>query len=140
VKFIGTDMDIESEMISEKALPALGPQGLGRLKDMCLWGDQHRILQVIINLVSNSLKFTPEDGKVEVRIKCLGEAESISDGSRNSMGSKPSKQSSQRTSRNRHRNGSGSNTSQISRKTSANGPKPQGTALLINPVCRESSN
>lgn len=66
VKFIGTDTDMESEMVSEKALPALGPQGMGRLKDMCLWGDQHRILQVIINLVSNSLKFTPEGGKVEV--------------------------------------------------------------------------
>lgn len=36
--------------------------------DMILWGDQHRILQVLINLVSNSLKFTPENGKVDVRI------------------------------------------------------------------------
>jgi osomolarity two-component system sensor histidine kinase SLN1 len=134
VKFISTDADIESEMISEKALPAQGPQGMGRLKDMCLWGDQHRILQVIINLVSNSLKFTPEGGKVEVRIKCLGEAEPSPDGSRNSMGSKPSKQNSLRTSRNRHRNGSGSNTSQVSRKPSTNGAKQQGTALLINPM------
>lgn len=50
------------------------------------------------------------------------------------MGSKPSKNSSQRTSRNRHRNGSGSNTSQVSRKPSSNGPKQQGTALLINPM------
>jgi hypothetical protein len=65
VKFIGTDTDIESETFNKKALPALGPSGMGRLKDMCLWGDQHRILQVIINLVSNSLKFTPEGGKVE---------------------------------------------------------------------------
>ena len=32
-----------------------GPFGTGRVRDMCLWGDQHRILQVIINLVSNSL-------------------------------------------------------------------------------------
>ena len=67
VRFIGTDADTESSGLSEKALPALGPPGMGRLKDMCLWGDQHRILQVIINLVSNSLKFTPEGGKVEVR-------------------------------------------------------------------------
>ena len=67
VNFITTDANAESFGLSEKALPALGPQGMGRLKDMCLWGDQHRILQVIINLVSNSLKFTPEGGKVEVR-------------------------------------------------------------------------
>jgi osomolarity two-component system sensor histidine kinase SLN1 len=35
--------------------PGYGPFGTGRVRDMCLWGDQHRILQVIINLVSNSL-------------------------------------------------------------------------------------
>ena len=95
-----------------------------------LWGDQHRVLQIIINLVSNSLKFTPEGGKVEVRIKCLGEAET-SDGSRSSTGSK---QGSQQTSRHRHRNDSGSNTSQVSRKPSNSAGKPSGTALLIKPM------
>ncbi|KAL5336622.1 Two-component system protein B [Aspergillus crustosus] len=53
--------------------PVLGPPGTGRLKDMVLWGDLHRILQILINLVSNSLKFTPEEGTVAIRIKCLGE-------------------------------------------------------------------
>ena len=84
---------------------------------------------MIINLVSNSLKFTPEGGKVEVRIKCLGEAEAVLEESRNSMGSK---QSSQRTSRNRQRNDSGSN-SQVSRKPSNSASNPiQGTALFLN--------
>ncbi|PVH74143.1 hypothetical protein DL98DRAFT_34611 [Cadophora sp. DSE1049] len=131
VKFLSTDTEPEVEPTTEKPLPALGPAGIGRLKDLFLWGDQHRILQVIINLVSNSLKFTPEGGKVEVRIKCLGEAEAQSDGSRNSMGSK---QSSQRNSRNRQRNDSGSNTSQVSRKHSNSSQPAMGTALQINPM------
>ncbi|KAF1955264.1 osmolarity two-component system protein sln1 [Byssothecium circinans] len=50
-----------------------GPFGLGRLKDMVMYGDQHRILQVVINLVSNSLKFTPKGGAVTISIRCLGE-------------------------------------------------------------------
>ncbi|TVY92293.1 Two-component system protein B [Lachnellula willkommii] len=130
VRFISTDVEGDASFPPEKVLPALGPQGMGRLKDMCLWGDQHRILQVIINLVSNSLKFTPDGGKVEVRIKCLGEAETVSDGGRTSMGS-GSKRSSHRNSRPRH--GSGSNTSQVSRNTSSAG-RTAGTALLINPM------
>ncbi|TAQ88057.1 hypothetical protein B7494_g3606 [Chlorociboria aeruginascens] len=143
VHFISTDLDGDSEQKSpESTLPALGPLGIGRLKDLCLWGDQHRILQVIINLVSNSLKFTPEGGKVEVRIKCIGEVEASSEGSRNSMArystgknstSRNSVGSSQRGSRKRHRNGSGSNNSQSSRVASSSGPKG-GTALVINPM------
>ncbi|KAL4978743.1 Two-component system protein B [Aspergillus desertorum] len=62
-----------TEAASRTAGPILGPPGTAKLKDMVLWGDQHRILQILINLVSNSLKFTPEEGTVSVRIKCLGE-------------------------------------------------------------------
>ncbi|KAL4804392.1 Two-component system protein B [Aspergillus unguis] len=58
--------------------PVYGPSGTARLKDMVLWGDQHRILQILINLVSNSLKFTPAEGTIAIRIKCLGEARPIS--------------------------------------------------------------
>ncbi|UKZ55936.1 hypothetical protein TrVGV298_009760 [Trichoderma virens] len=51
------------QSVLEKTLPALGPNGMGRLKDAYVWGDQHRILQVMINLVNNSLKFTPLGAK-----------------------------------------------------------------------------
>lgn len=82
-----------------------GPYGTGRVKDMFLWGDQHRILQVIINLVSNSLKFTPPNGSVKVKIRCIGDApekaESTRKGSMLSKQSKHSKRQSPRGSRGR---------------------------------------
>ncbi|KAK5449301.1 Histidine kinase osmosensor [Exophiala xenobiotica] len=49
-----------------------GPGGTGRVRDMCLWGDKNRILQVLMNFVSNSLKFTPPHGSVTVSVRCTG--------------------------------------------------------------------
>lgn len=141
VQFIGFEnIEISTSpdraSLQETRLPALGPHGTGRLKDMCLWGDQHRILQVIINLVSNSLKFTPPNGKVEVRIKCLGELETPNeDESRTSSLSKNSRNNS-RTGRPRNRGGSSSTHSNKSTSARQSGTqaKPQGTALSINPM------
>ncbi|KAI1439122.1 osmosensing histidine protein kinase SLN1 [Xylaria sp. CBS 124048] len=129
VELLGTDA-VEPNTGSERNSsdekpPVLGPRGTGRLKDMCLWGDQHRILQVLINLVGNSLKFTPAFGKVSVRIRC-GE---VADGNDDSRTSSLSKNTSSYLGKPRQRGGSGSNTSMISRDT----PVP-GTALSINPL------
>jgi osomolarity two-component system sensor histidine kinase SLN1 len=101
----------------------LGPYGLGRLKDMVLYGDQHRILQVVINLVSNSLKFTPQGGSVTLTIRCPGEAH-MSDSRKASL---QSRQSSTRTSKHRVR-ASASEVGSISVTT----PNNYETANVIN--------
>jgi len=71
VKFIGSN-DAFGNSSGDPADMSFGPSGTGRVKDMCLWGDKNRILQVLMNFTSNSLKFTPPNGCVEVRIRCLG--------------------------------------------------------------------
>lgn len=43
------------------------------LKDIALWGDIHRIMQMVINFTSNALKFTPADGFVTVTVRALSE-------------------------------------------------------------------
>ncbi|KAF5663359.1 osomolarity two-component sensor histidine kinase sln1 [Fusarium heterosporum] len=139
VEFISSD-NIETStspdrMNGETRLPALGPYGTGRLKDMCLWGDQHRILQVIINLVSNSLKFTPHNGSVSVRIKCLGEAESVAENESRASSITKNSRNNSRTGRPRQRGSASSGHSGNSQGRNS-GQKfiSTGTALSINPM------
>lgn len=136
VNFLGTDnaelSGLLDQTILEKRLPALGPNGMGRLKDAYVWGDQHRILQVMINLVNNSLKFTPPGGKVQLRIRCIAEVERANND--DSRTSSLSKSGSTRIGRSRHRGSSGSTRSTNSRATNTSATVKNGTALAINPL------
>ena len=78
VSFSGTN-DAYGNSSDETEERIYGPSGTGRVKDMCLWGDKNRILQVLMNFTSNSLKFTPPHGSVEVRIRCTGVAGGLRD-------------------------------------------------------------
>ncbi|EHY56271.1 Two-component system protein B [Exophiala dermatitidis] len=71
VLFLGTN-DAFGDSSENSGEKLYGPVGTGRVRDMCLWGDKNRILQVLMNFVSNSLKFTPPHGSVTVRVRCTG--------------------------------------------------------------------
>ncbi|RDA82979.1 hypothetical protein CP532_4464 [Ophiocordyceps camponoti-leonardi (nom. inval.)] len=110
----------------ERRLTNGGPPPPGRIKDMCLWGDVQRLLQIIINLVSNSLKFTPPEGKVELRIRCAGELERQRDSKTSSLTS--------RAARNRQRVSASTTRSISPRGMQKTHMTEKGTALEINPA------
>ena len=134
--------DISESGTSAPLQKGFGPYGTGRVKDMFLWGDQHRVLQVIINLVSNSLKFTPPKGAVDVRIRCLGDVPEKVESRKGSMTSKLSKRQSSRGSKRgvvgRVKSSSSSSASPLPR--GRDDSKYSDTALHINGAAPKSSS
>lgn len=126
------DIAGNSDVSTAPLQSGFGPWGTGRIRDMMLWGDQHRILQVIINLVSNSLKFTPPGGSVFVRIKCIGEKEEKSLSRNGSSQSKQSKGNSAKSSRKRGRIVSASDSSTPPKTLERESSGYSDTALQIN--------
>lgn len=116
--------------VYEKKLASGGLPHMGRIKDMCLWGDVQRLLQVIINLVSNSLKFTPPDGTVELRIRCVGEL----DRNRDSTASCPIRDGSLRAPQSRQRTSASTTRSVSPWAAQRTHMAEKGTALEINPA------
>ncbi|KAG9973888.1 putative histidine kinase HHK5p, partial [Aureobasidium melanogenum] len=126
VEFQGAEAMNGIVFSSDEERNQYGPAGTGRVKDMILWGDVHRILQVVINLVSNSLKFTPAGGSVVLTVRCTGEAAEVNS-RKTSLQSKSSKPISSR-----HKNSDASIAGPFASKNSA-------TANEINPY-RERSD
>ncbi|KAL8845654.1 MAG: hypothetical protein Q9221_009183 [Calogaya cf. arnoldii] len=126
------DTEAVTDMSTAPLQTGFGPWGTGRIRDMMLWGDQHRILQVIINLVSNSLKFTPPGGSVYVRIKCIGEDDDRPLSRKGSTQSKQSNQNSSKASRRRGRIVSASESSSSPRSPERGASGYSDTVLQIN--------
>lgn len=107
----GNTSDVDDDRI-------YGPSGTGRVKDMTLWGDKNRILQVLMNFASNALKFTPARGSVNIRIRCVGLSEHVTRRMENSR--KTSVNS--RTSRNSKQSGQSGGSKRSRRRTAKTSP------------------
>jgi osomolarity two-component system sensor histidine kinase SLN1 len=136
IEFEGPNDSNSTETSNATERKEFGPFGTGRVKDMLLWGDKNRILQVVINLTSNSLKFTPSGGSVRVIVRCVGEIESTT----SRRGSVLSKQNSM-TKHNSGRNSRQmiySGGSEAPSEASATRLNQVSTANEINPLERAS--
>ncbi|KAK8173343.1 hypothetical protein IWX90DRAFT_381988 [Phyllosticta citrichinensis] len=124
VKFEGPN-DLEDLTPEERGPSPLGIRNVGH---MVLWGDQHRIIQVLINLISNSLKFTPAGGTVVCTMRCNGVATPTtrSRTSRSSLSSQLPRRGSNRSPRARGRGSIGSTSSGATTRN-------MSTANQINP-------
>jgi signal transduction histidine kinase len=85
-------MDLEPALLS---LPALLEQGLALVRERAarqrltvslvvasevaeVWADEIKLKQVVVNLVTNAVKFTPVGGSVEVDARVLGDEAIVS--------------------------------------------------------------
>ncbi|MES1026422.1 ATP-binding protein [Gloeocapsa sp. BRSZ] len=72
VTAIAAAIDVVQPTASEKAINLEFVQELGDSdRSPLIWGDAERLQQVVWNLLSNAIKFTPQGGKVTVRLSII---------------------------------------------------------------------
>ena len=62
-----TSFDNVKSLAMEKKIEILLPQ-----TELCCWADEDRLVQVIVNLLGNAIKYSPENSKIEVTVEDLG--------------------------------------------------------------------
>lgn len=63
-----TSFDNVKSLAMEKKIEIELPQ-----TELCCWADEDRLVQVIVNLLGNAIKYSPENSKIDVRVEDLGE-------------------------------------------------------------------